>query len=277
MSSYSKECEELLGAVRIGIDNTRQSPIIKEKMSELGYEDAALENAWNKNVQLENKYKECQRKHGEQLEASQAMYAKMEIEITRYMDLRKLAKRALRGDEYRGTREKLGIDDELKRAIEGFLDQSSKFYKHAGVDQSIMERLATFKITAAKLQEALTELNSLKTLISVQEAKKGEAQVARQERDDLFMELQKWYSDFKQAARIEFKDMPEYLVIMGIPLYSEIRKKTEPEPPAPPVPPLPPAALASTGTTAVQNGQNTQDMLNQTVTPQAIPAAPAAK
>jgi hypothetical protein len=142
-----------------------------------------------------------------------------------------LAKRALRGEEYRGTREKLGIDDSLKRAVDGFLDQASKFYKHACHDQSILQHLATFKIIEARLQDALNELEVLKTLISMQEAKKGEAQVARQERDNLFSELQKWYSDFKQAARIAFKDFPEYLAVLDIPLYAEFgRKKSEPDP-----------------------------------------------
>jgi len=240
MSSYSKEYEELLVAVRVGIDNTRAYPFIKTGMDGYGYDDASLENAWNKNLLLDAKYKECQRKHGEQMEASQALYAKLDDEIVRYMGIRKLAKRALRGDQYIGTREKLGIDDEPKRAYDGFIDQASKLYKHAGIDQAIMTLLAKFKITTDKLQEGLNGLEGLKVLNSAQEAKKGEAQVARKERDELFEEEQKWYSDFKTAARIAFKDTPEYLEIMGIGAPAEItRSKPEaPEPEETPTCPL---------------------------------------
>jgi hypothetical protein len=251
MTSYSKEYEELLVAVRVGIDNTRAYPLIKGGMGGYGYNDSVLDNAWNKNLLLDAKYKECQRKHGEQIEATQALYTALDEEIVEYMSIRKLAKRALRGDKYKGTREKLGIDDELKRAYDGFLDQSSKLYKHAGIDQGIMTQLANFNITVDKLQERLNGLERLGVLNSAQEAKKGEAQVARKERDDLFDEVHKWYSDFKEAARIAFKDTPEYLEIMGIGAPAEItRSKPEvPEPVETPTCPL------------LQKGENTQNAL----------------
>lgn len=231
MPNYSKLIQELLGETRVGIENTSNHPEIKSLMAETGFDDASLQYAANLNTQLEDKYKVCQFKHGEQIEASEKLYAKFGEEIKLYMDLRKLARRALKDVESQKFLEKLGLNDDLKRSFEGFLDQASRFYKHAMADQQIMDRLAKFGITSEKLQERLDALDELKQLNTEQEAKKGEAQLSRQERDAIYKELNTWWLDFKAAAKIKFGKNNQYLEIIGItaPTEGTKRKKETPE------------------------------------------------
>jgi hypothetical protein len=84
------------------------------------------------------------------------------------------------------------------------------------------------------MQERLDGLEELTQLNKEQETAKGLSQAARKERDDVYRELKKEWSDFKYICRIAFEgaDNPQYKELVGIVEYSEgyVRKKQEETP-----------------------------------------------
>jgi hypothetical protein len=234
METYSKQFQELLDETRVAIDNTGTHDVIKTRVVNRGYDDAAMQAANNLRTKTNNKYRDYQLKRADQIEATSKVKAKLFMEISRYMDLRQGAKIALRGDQYKGFREMLGIDDKRRQTYAGFLDQGGKFYENAMGNDEIKALLATVGITEEKLQEGVDGIEELILLNDDQEAKKGLSQAARKERDDLYKELRQWWTDFKSSCRREFKDNPQYLEILGIKAFSEgyVRKKKEKEPTA---------------------------------------------
>jgi hypothetical protein len=234
METYSKQFQELLNQTEVAIDNAGTHDIIKTRIVNRGYDDAAMQTASDLRTQTANKYRDYQSKRAIQIEATGKMKAKLFMEISRYMDLRQGAKRTLRGDQYKGFRELLGIDDKRRQTYAGFLDQAGKFYENAIGNEEIKALLATAGITQEKLQEGIDGMDQLILLNDDQEAKKGLSQAARKDRDDLYDELRQWWTDFKSSCRREFKDNPQYLEILGIKAYSKgyKKKKKEKEPAA---------------------------------------------
>ncbi|MCP5105379.1 MAG: hypothetical protein GY950_18465 [bacterium] len=238
-NTYSKQVQTLLGDTKVGLDNAQTNEIIKPRIANRGYDDTAIAWANTKRTDLANKYREYQRKSADQIDATEKLRAEMEKQKSFFMDCRILAKRVLRSASYKGYREKLGLEDKIQKSYKGFLDQSGKFFEHAMQTEEIKLLLAKVGITETLLQQGLDGLVLLEQLNDDQEAKKGAVQVARKERDDIYVELKNWWIDFKVVCRIEFKDNPQYLEILGILAPSEGYKRKKKTPKTPKTPETP--------------------------------------
>ncbi len=249
MEDQETSLEILIDDTRIMIQNSLNRPEIKNVIVEVGYHETALRQAESLNARADAKYLEYRHKIGEQIEATRKFQEKFKEEMDFFLGIRKLARRALRGKKYEGLREKLGVDNQPRRTISGFTEDALRFYQGAIKSTTAMEMLGTFSITAEKVQARLEGIAAMKVLDEEQEAIIGMVQVIREERDKVCNELAIWKSDFKTAARIAFKDTPEYLEILRIkPISPRTVKKT--------VPP------ATDGTTPGQTGQTAKTVQN---------------
>jgi hypothetical protein len=237
-----KIIENLVGKTKVGFGNAKEHLEIREKILDFGYDEVRLDSLVDLNGRLDSKYHDQQTKRGEQLVATRNLLLKLREERRRYRNFRSLISRAIRGEKYEKHAQLLGIDEGIRKSLEGFIKQARQLYVNAAADTEIMGLLTKFGITAEKLQEALTELDELNRLNKIQESKKGLAQIAREERDKLYKELRTAWVDFKQVCHIAFQDDPQYKEILGIVAPSEgyVRKKaTEPEPENPETPETP--------------------------------------
>lgn len=225
MSLSAKSVEVLVRQARVAITNAMEDEEIKEKILEYGYDDARLQEGKELYIQLDQKYQDQQHKRGEQIETSSRLRRKLNQERNRYMVYRKLAKKVLINEEDVGMREILGINGEARTSMDGVLKEGRQFYEGILNNEQIMAKLARYALTQEKLQELLSGLDELKQLDEEQESKKGEAQKATKDRNQIFKKLNLWMGGFVIACKDALKDDDQTLEKMGIKAYSEYYKK----------------------------------------------------
>ena len=229
MSSYPKVIEKLIGQCGVGFNNAKNHSEIKEKISSFGYNDVKLDGLLDLNDQADKQYHEYERLSGEQLLATTLLEEKLHEEIGFYSTYRKLSFQVFPGEENKGIRSQLGIDQDIKRTFDGFVEQSKQLYDTTIKKSEIMTGFAEFAVTTETFQERLNGLEQLRVLNEEQEKAKGAAMVARKLRDDSYHELRTAWNKFKTVCRFLFKNNTEYLKILNIPVITRTRSKTAPD------------------------------------------------
>jgi len=235
MAIASKRVEKLLKDSRIIIKNALSIPEIKEKIGVYGFDENRLKDGENLLMKAEAQYNLQMTTRGEQIDMTGKLTERLRVLRNKYLVFRKMSRRETRGIDNEGVRKTLGIDGKARRTLSGVLKEAQQFYEGISTHQEIASKLEKFSLTKEKLGGYLAELEELKRLNEAQEKKKGESQQTRKERDDLYVELSVWLSQFKVACKSALANDPQQLEKLGILSLSEgyRRKKGEkPEPPA---------------------------------------------
>jgi len=235
MAIASKKIEKLLKDSRVVIKNIQALPEIKEKIDRYGFDEKRIKEGDDLLSKAEAMYNRQMTTRGEQIDMTGKLKEGIKEILKNYMVFRRMTRRQTRGIENEGLRKTLGIDGEARRTLTGVLKEAQQFYEGISTHEEIGKKLEKFSLTKEKLGSYLAELDELKRLNEAQEKKKGEAQQSRKERDDLYVELSVWLSQFKVACKSALANDPQQLEKLGIMAFSENyrRKKGEkPEPPA---------------------------------------------
>ena len=92
------------------------------------------------------------------------MEEKLYEEIGFYSTYRKLSFQVFPGEENKGIRSQLGIDQDIKRTFDGFVEQSKQLYDTTIKKSEIMAGFAEFAVTTETFQERLNGLEQLRDL-----------------------------------------------------------------------------------------------------------------
>ncbi|MGE5341167.1 MAG: hypothetical protein ACM3SY_06760 [Candidatus Omnitrophota bacterium] len=123
--------------------------------------------------------------------------------------------------------ELLGLIGETSHRRQGFITQAKHFYQNALEQQTILDKLSHFSITAEKLQAGLTGLEELERLYATKVAVSSEVQRAVVERDDACRKLHKAYSNFRKTTKVVLREAPQLRETLGImERNTPIRKRT---------------------------------------------------
>lgn len=204
-----------MNRARVLINNMIDDETIKKAILEYGYD----ENRINEGKTL---YEECQqliqeksKMYRHQYHASVKLRKIGKETYSFYMDLFKLAKRALKDSE--GLSERLGVGARLGISERGWITQARAFYNTAMNDQEILPDLEKFNIPPEKLQQGSNMLAEVEKLDDIQEKSKGKAQEATSKRNQTLKKLWSWVSDLTEVCKITFKSNPQILEQLGIP------------------------------------------------------------
>ena len=235
MKANPKLIEQLLEESGVGFNNVKAHEEFKANLDKHGYNEAKINEFLAIHARMKEKYQEFERLSGKQLEVSNSKDKLYSEELGHYSFFRQMIANTYTGDEYKGLRSQLGLDRRIKTRFEGFIEQATQLYEGALNNQEALKAKGnlTAEITVEKLQERKNALLELKKLNEDQENAKGNAIVARRNRDEAYRELRIAWGNFKISCRTLFKDKEEYLKILGI----SPRRKPEPEEePATPAP-----------------------------------------
>lgn len=231
-----KLIEKLLKLTKWAFQNAKEFLEVKEKISERGYDDTRLDELLDLNSRLDAKYKDQQKKRADLVIAGRNFDEKFNTVRKNCKNLRLLVGKVLSAVEYEKLSRLLGLDESLKRMYEAFDEQAKKLYTNVLDDADLMARLARFGVTPEQVQEWLDELPALEELKRKRETAKGLSQTARRDRDLLYKQLSKEWSDFKDICHMVYEDEenPQYKELVGILEFSEgyLRSKavdTEPQ------------------------------------------------
>jgi len=224
----------LIGDSFVGFNNAKDNEFILSQISEKGYNSDKMDALLATNTNADQKFHNFEVKIGERIQATLDLEAKLTEEMNYYANDRKLAFKTFGGEEDLAIRNQLGIDVPLKKSFNGFIEQSQQFYDTILKKKEILERVAEFLMTAAKIQERLNGLHAFRVLNDLQEQSKGDAAIAKKERNETYRALRIVWGKFKTVCLIVFENNQEHLKKLNI---------------------RPPAVRTKTGTTS--NGSTT--------------------
>ena len=147
MSTSSRKIERILKEARVAIKNTQDLPEIKEKISKLGFDDQRLKQGEELLIKTETIYRQQQELHGKKIDMTERTKDCLKNVRDRYMVLRKLSRRELRGDNKEGLKKTLGIDGRARATMTGVLKEAGQFYDVLFSNDEINQLLSKFGIT----------------------------------------------------------------------------------------------------------------------------------
>jgi len=214
MAKPKKSLAARLLAAQVAIDNAISDSEVKSLLTELGYDDTRL-NEGKILLDTTNQLQQTQQKeYGDQFEATGALKESWEKADKEYMRFVKVARIALKSEH--ALYQKLDLSGIRKKTLSGWLAQAKQFYLNALADTVVLEKMAAYGMTQAKLEAGKTQIEETETANASQEKEKGEAQQATLERDNAVDLLEDWLSDFIAIARIALEEKPQLLEKLGI-------------------------------------------------------------
>ena len=214
MAKPKNSLAERLLAAQVAIDNAVSDSEVKSLLAEFGYDDTRL-NEGKALLDTANQLQQTQQKeYGDQFEATGALKEAWEKADKEYMRFVKIARIALKSEH--ALYQKLDLNGARKKTLSGWLAQAKQFYLNALADIAVLEKMAAFGMTQAKLQAGKTQIEETETANAAQEKEKGEAQQATLERDKAVDKLEDWMSDCIAIARIALEEKPQFLEKLGI-------------------------------------------------------------
>jgi hypothetical protein len=196
------------------IANAINQPLLRPYLDEYGYTEAKLklgEDLYKKSSDAQQRQK---KEYGEQFEATFELEEAKTRADKIYMKYLKVARIALGNDP--GPVNALQLLGRRACSFSGWINQAKAFYANAIRDPRVMETLAEYNITKAKLVRGQELLLECKVKYNTKLKEKGEAQTATRQRDEAFDALDEWIYDFVAIARIALEENPQYLEILGI-------------------------------------------------------------
>lgn len=203
-----------LNDARVATENAQADPELQAGLAARGYEAAQLAEGAALYEAAQAAQDDYAREYAEQYDATDALTEARAAADEVYPDHVELARIAFKRD--RAARQALALDGRRRRTTAGWLRQAQQFYTNALADDALQEGLARFKVTPEELAEGRDLVAAVGTADSDQEREKGEAQKAREDRDEALDALDDWMDDFRDVARVAFRDDPQQLEKLGI-------------------------------------------------------------
>ncbi|MCT4586714.1 MAG: hypothetical protein N4A71_02745 [Carboxylicivirga sp.] len=210
----SKFIDDLITKSGVAIDNGLNEPTIANLLREYGYTPERLavgKEIQNKAVTLNYQQK---KEDGEQQDATKVLNESFDEANNLYMPHLKVARIAFRNDTSRWIQ--LVLSGKRKKTQSGWLGQSKVFYANLLSDPEALDKMAQFGQTKEKLEAASKVVYKVEQNLAERKKEMGEAQDATKARDLAIDELQDWYSDYIEIARLALSNQPQYLEMLGI-------------------------------------------------------------
>lgn len=210
----SKFIDELISKSGVAINNGKNQPALAALLLEYGYTPERLatgESLWSVANSLNNTQ---QKENGEQLAATEALNQSIEAANAVYIPHLKVARIVFRDDINYWAQ--LALKGKRKQSLSGWLGQTKVFYTNVLNDEPALEKMAIFGQTREKLEAAWQLVLKVEENLAIRKKEMGEAQDATKARDKAIDDLQEWYSDYIEIARLALSGQPQYLEMMGI-------------------------------------------------------------
>lgn len=199
----------VLEQYRVALDNAQNQPEIAALMDELGFNAKVIDEGkklWDKTRQA---YDFNKIENTESTAAYASFDSKREILEDIYLLDRKKGKVVFRNNEVALTQ--LGLKGRLPKAYVKWIESLKIFYHGIEQSKAIQEKVARLKITPESVQAALLAITELNNERSLYLREVGESQEATNTKDEAFVQMDDWMSEFYAVAKIALDDKPQLL------------------------------------------------------------------
>ncbi|CAN5472129.1 hypothetical protein BH23BAC4_BH23BAC4_02270 [soil metagenome] len=201
---------------RNAVANARTSDEILSVLVENGYSVATLQ-AMEDELQalIDAAHRQDQQLAVKKTAVEESRQARKDFQRDLYGPHLTIAGRIFRNDGSAATR--LGLRGRRAAGFAEWQRQACQFYDNAIAEADLNAPLGERGIALATLEGARAELDVLADAISTRENQKGAAKASTAAKDVIRKELSDELADFREIARVAFRDQPELLAILGIP------------------------------------------------------------
>ena len=203
----------VLEQYRVALENATAQPEVSAELEEFGYDATKLSEGSQLLQATRIAFDSNQRENSETTQASLVLGAAREILENSYSSLRKRAKVVFMNDTE--VLKRLELDHAISDAYTPWLESVTKFCNNLKSDATLLPRLARLKVTPAQVDEALAQIDVVNKARAEYLRESGESQAATQVKDEAFVKIDKWMSEFYAVARIALEDKPQLLEVLG--------------------------------------------------------------
>lgn len=207
--------DERLGWSRTALSTVQENEDLQKKFSEVGYTPEVIGKGLSM-VQDTEKLNDRQKKeYGDQYAAQDAFMQGWKNSYDQYMITLRLSRIALKGN--RDAEASMRLTGPRIRTFHNWVGKQARpFYQNAVNDDEIMDALRRFLIDKRRLKIEWQSIEQAQSLLGQRDDETGEAQAATLARDKKMDEVDAWIGDFREVARVAFKDNPQWLERIGI-------------------------------------------------------------
>jgi hypothetical protein len=181
------------------IGNLELNPELAAKLEEFGFTTAMLTTGKSLLAIATDKSQKQKREVGAQHSATANCNELFDLADVRFKVIHKVTKIAIKE---KGLMEQLGITTLESGSFDTWAQRRIDFYSNALLIQPIQDRLAKYNITPADLTAGKKLVEDAIVANRIQLKETGEARIATSERNDAFTNLQNWYSELRQLAKL---------------------------------------------------------------------------
>ncbi|MFA9212553.1 MAG: hypothetical protein ACEQSR_01735 [Candidatus Methylacidiphilales bacterium] len=193
--------------------NNANHPEIEPLLTKRGYTPAKIAAIPPKVSNLEALNQKQKKEYSEQYDATENYIRDWKLLNNTYAEHVELARILFENDTNNYVQ--LGLIGKRKDSFSGYIQQAKLFYANALKDQNVIDQLATKGITKQELDDTAAIITKVEEEKYKQTKETGEARQATKDRDAVYDELAKWYSEFKRTALIALSNKPQLGVILG--------------------------------------------------------------
>jgi hypothetical protein len=242
MRRFSKlQMKELFDEAGAGIANSKDNPVVLEKVVGFGYTQGNLVAAETIYADAETLYLQKKPKVGVKISLSIQLRKKIEDIYLLYMLYVKMLKRDLR--ENTGLLHELLLLGERDHTVTGKILEAKAFYKNCLDSKKLGPVVAKVGLNAETLQAQLTRIAEVENDKNYRAILVKDAEKTTEDRNKAILKLYNWWMNYKSVLTHVFKDDRQQLEAFKIKGYSigytpKKNNGNEEEPPVPPVPPV---------------------------------------
>ena len=210
MTTVQKQSEEFrLEAYSIALNNVNSQNQIAQAMNDIGYDKPIIDVGRNLLKDTLEKYQVKQAENAERSHAYDTFYA-MWLEMDKqYTSDRKKVKIIFKSEPAILLR--LVIVGSPPKPFEEWLQTVKIFYTELSKDEELQKRAQRLRLCKEGIMIARKNVEELELARANYIEEKGEAQNATQVKDDAFIKIDEWMSDFYAVARIALEENPQLL------------------------------------------------------------------
>ncbi|MCA9962228.1 MAG: hypothetical protein R3E31_27230 [Chloroflexota bacterium] len=205
---------EQLGMAEIALRNALAMPKVAAALAPFGYDAPRLRAAQELLAAAQTAVSAQAMAYGEQYEATADLQAARAAAHEVYVNAVKIARIAFKQDVQ--ARVALRLTGKRAQGLAGWVEQATVFYQNLLAAPDLLAGMAPFGYNAARLADELALVRAVEVANGRQEAAKGAARAATQDRDEKVRALRAWMSDFRVIAPIALADSMQLLESLGL-------------------------------------------------------------
>jgi hypothetical protein len=213
-----KEMKSLLDEVGTAINNSKDNPLVLEKVQEFGYTPETFTATEELRKEAERLYLEKGPKAGQKISLSIQLRNKIDEIHQLFMIYEKMVRRDLKDDP--ALFREFDLDGPRDYSISGKIKESKGFYKNCRDNEKVGTFVTRYGLTPEKLQAHLDEIEEIEKDTTVRAILISDAEKTTEDRNKVFLQLNNWWQNYKMVLKYVFRDDPQQLEAFRLKGYS---------------------------------------------------------